>query len=168
MSLSSNYPERMFNVIQGSNHQTSCCLTMSFSKGTTGVHVNTVCWGNALDPRSVFIAISPISITIYFTAFPGTSRPSILAFSDAFFTDPIFTGLLGDFEAPMVHSFFLSFIPFISRLSSHTMQGGSMQRWLRYYLCGHQNLQSTVTDRTCITYSMKRDYISSVHPSRVY
>lgn len=61
MSLFSNYSEWMFNAVQGSNCETSHCLPTSFSKGTMRVPVNIVCQGNAVDPSSVFIVISPMS-----------------------------------------------------------------------------------------------------------
>lgn len=53
----------MLCAIQGLNHRASYCLTKSLSKGTVKVHVNIVYWENALNPSSVFIAISTTSST---------------------------------------------------------------------------------------------------------
>lgn len=110
-------------------------------------------WNQVLSLLPLVWFLGPI--TTYLAAFPGTSRPSILAFLDAIFADPVRIGpSWGTVRLPL----FIHFFSFISKfLGSHTMQAGSLPRWwwrLRYYLCGHQNWQSTVRDM-CITYGMK-------------
>lgn len=64
-------------------------------------------WTQVLSLLSLAQCLLPI--TAYLIAFPGLSRPSIPAFSDVLFTDPVFTGPLGGIWG-FLCSFMFSFI----------------------------------------------------------